>query len=236
MRLQDNLEVELKLSVTGQNPDALLDDLAQLDELGGLRLGPPADHRLRDVYWDLPDGGLRLLKLSLRLRHIDDRVVFTAKGGTSNSDGIFRRYELEVPASRENWQEVREALRNEGVKLGKKMSGDVPEQWLHDAGLLVTQDRQTRRTVKYAFADATRDQPLAELALDRTRFELKRLHVDYWEIEVEQLHGVEGADEAPRVLGRALLDRYAGRLELSTMGKYSRGLQIERELRETGQL
>jgi hypothetical protein len=107
---------------------------------------------------------------------------------------------------------------------------------MRQAGLVVTQDRQTRRTVKYAYAAATPDQPLVEVALDRTRFDFERVHVDYWEIEVEQLHGVDGADEAPRVLGRALLDRYAGRLELSTMGKYSRGLLIERELRETGRL
>jgi inorganic triphosphatase YgiF len=236
MRLQDNLEVELKLSVIGQHPDALLDDLAQLDELGGLRLGPPAEHHLRDVYWDLPDGGLRIQKLSLRLRQIDDRVVFTAKGGTSNSEGIFRRYELEVPATCENWQEVRAALVNEGVTLGVEASGEAPEGWLRQAGLVVTQDRRTRRTVKYAYADPHLDRPLVEIALDRTRFEFERIHVDYWEIEVEQLHGVEGSESAPRVLGRALLDRYAGRLELSTMGKYSRGLLIERELRETGQL
>jgi inorganic triphosphatase YgiF len=236
MRLQDNLEVELKLSVTGANPDALLDDLATLDELGGLRLGPPAEHHLRDIYWDLPDGGLRLQKLSLRLRHIDDRVVFTAKGGTSNSEGIFRRYELEVPATRDNWPEVRAALASEGVKLGTCVSGDDPHDWLRAAGLVITQDRQTRRTVKYAYADAASDNALAEMALDRTRFGFGDVGVDYWEIEVEELHGAGGSDEAPRVLGRALLDRYGDRLEHSTMGKYSRGLLIERELRERGRL
>jgi len=233
MRLQDNLEVELKLTVTGENPDTLLDDVARLDELGSLRLSSASDHQLRDIYWDLPDGGLRNQKLSLRLRHIDDRVVFTVKGGTSNSDGIFRRYELEVPATHENWLEVRVALASEGVVLGRAVSGDAPEAWLHEAGLVPTQDRQTRRTVKYAYVDAGDEKPLAEMALDRTRFNFQRLHVDYWEIEVEQLNGF---DDAPRRLGRALLDRYPDRLELSTMGKYSRGLLIERGLREAGQL
>ena len=97
MRLEDNLEVELKLSVIGDDPDALLDEVAELRQLGSLRLGPADDHQLRDIYWDLPDGSLRTRRLSLRLRQIDDRTVFTAKGGTSNSDGLFRRYELEVP-------------------------------------------------------------------------------------------------------------------------------------------
>ena len=47
-------------------------------------------------------------------------------------------------------------------------------------------------------------------------FRLHAVHV----IEVEQLNG---SDDAPRRLGRALLDRYPDRLELSTMGKYSLG-------------
>jgi inorganic triphosphatase YgiF len=233
MRLQDNLEIELKMSVTGDNPDALLDEVARLDGLAGLKLGPVQDHHLHDIYWDRPDGEMRALKLSLRLRQIDDRQVFTAKGGTSNSEGLFRRYELEVPATRENWQEVRQALIGEGVDLGDATPGDAPDQWLRAAGLTPTQDRSTRRSVKYVYAQANGSEPLAELALDRTSFDFGKVRVDYWEIEIEQLNGHE---DAPRELGRALLSRYADSLELSTMGKYSRGLAIERELRETGRL
>jgi inorganic triphosphatase YgiF len=233
MRLQDNLEVELKLSVTGDNPEALLNEVAGLDTLAGLKLGPVQEHHLRDIYWDRPDGELGGLKLSLRLRQIDDRLVFTAKGGTSNSEGLFRRYELEVPATRENWQEVRQVLIGEGIDLGDGMHGDSPEQWLREAGLTATQDRSTRRSIKYVYAEDEGTTPLAELALDRTRFDFGTVLVDYWEIEIEQLDGHDGA---PRELGRALLGRYPDRLELSTMGKYSRGLAIERELRETGQL
>ena len=233
MRLQDNLEVELKLSVIGDDPDALLDEVATLRELGGLRLQPADDHQLRDIYWDLPDGSMREHHLSLRLRQIDDRTVFTAKGGTSNSEGLFRRYELEIPATPENWTQLRSVLVGEGVTLGDGMSGDGPEQWLLGAGLTPTQDRSTRRTIRYAYPDAGADSPLAELALDRCRFDFGKVLVDYWEIEIEQLGG---GDEVPCQLGRLLLTLYPDRLEPSTMGKYSRGLSIERELRATGKL
>lgn len=233
MRLQDNLEVELKLSVIGDDPDALLDEVGALRQLGAMRLDGAEDHQLRDIYWDLPDGGLRAHHLSLRLRQIDDRTVFTAKGGTSNSEGLFRRYELEVPATRENWIGLRAVLVEEGVALGDGLTGDVPDAWLRDAGLTPTQDRATRRSVRYAYPDGAGDTPLAELALDRTRFDFGRVLVDYWEIEIEQLGG---GDEAPRELGRLLVSLYPDRLEPSTMGKYSRGLSIERELRATGQL
>jgi inorganic triphosphatase YgiF len=233
MRLQDNLEVELKLSVIGDDPDALLDEVAALREIAALRLEPSEDHALRDIYWDLPDGGLQHSRLSLRLRQIDDHQVFTAKGGTSNSDGLFRRYELEVPATRENWDELRAVLIGEGVNLAEGVAGDSPEGWLRSAGFVPTQDRATRRTIRYAYAESSGDRPLAELALDRTRFDFGKALVDYWEIEIEQLGGGE---EAPREIGRALLTRYGDRLEPSKMGKYSRGLMIERELRATGQL
>jgi inorganic triphosphatase YgiF len=233
MRLEDNLEVELKLSVIGDDPGALLDEVAELRQLGSLRLGPTGDHQLRDVYWDLPDRSLRTRRLSLRLRQIDDRTVFTAKGGTSNSDGLFRRYELEVPATLDNWIGIRDVLAGEGVDLADDLTGEAPEEWLHRAGLTPTQNRSTRRSVRYAYANASSHTPLAELALDRTRFDYGKVLVDYWEIEIEQL---DGGEDVPRRLGQALLDLYADRLEPSSMGKYSRGLAIERELREAGQL
>lgn len=239
MRLQDNFEVELKLSIVGDDPDALLNEIASLTTLAGMQLQNAQNHLLRDTYWDLPDGSLRAHKLSLRLRYMDDHPVFTVKGGTSSSDGLFRRYELEVPATIENWHAVRAVLAGESIDLGLGASGEAsgpaPDGWLRAAGLSPTQDRTTRRTAIYAVPpDADGDQPVAELALDRTRFDFGKVLVDYWEIEIEQI-GEQG-DEVPRALGQALRDRYPDRLEPSTMGKYSRGLALERELRTTGQL
>ena len=233
MRLEDNLEIELKLSVIGDDPDALLDDVATLREIAALRLESSDGHALRDIYWDLPNGDLRTARLSLRLRQVDDRQVFTVKGGTSNSDGLFRRYELEVPATRKNWTELCDVLVGQGVTLTGDAGGDDPEVWLRAAGFVPTQVRTTRRSIRYAYSGASGDRPLAEVALDRTRFDFGKALVDYWEIEIEQL---DGGDVAPREIGRALLARYPDRLEPSTMGKYSRGLTIERELRATGQL
>src|SRR3954447_16944661 len=99
MRLQDHMEIELKLTVLGDSPNAVLDAVATLECLGNGRLGPPVEHRLLDVYWDIPDLSMRARHLSLRLRQIDDALVFTVKGGTSSSEGLFQRYELEIPAT-----------------------------------------------------------------------------------------------------------------------------------------
>lgn len=237
MRLQDNREVEFKLSVTGGDPDAFLDEVSRLPALAGLILGPPADHLLHDTYWELGDNVLRARKLSLRLRRIDDHLVFTVKGGTSSSHGLFSRYELEVPVTPANWLDVHAVLVSEGADLGPARTDGQPTAWLAAAGLHLTQDRTTRRTVRYAFP-ATDDaesiaEPIAEMALDRTRFDFGTISVEYREIEIEQLRGDEAV---PRALGTALLERFPDRLEWSTMGKYSRGLAIERGLRAAGRL
>ena len=228
MRLQDHVELELKLTAVGPDPDAVLDQVARLDRLGSLSLGPSIPHQVHDIYWELPDGSLHVNHLSLRLRTIDDRLVFTAKGGTSSSEGLFRRYELEVPATLENWRDLRQTLVAEGAVLRMGSETGEPADWLAATGLVIVQDRATQRTVRYAY-DGGRE-PVAEVALDRTTFHFGPRSIRYWEIEIEQID--------PRMkfreIGAYLLDQFPGQLELSTMGKFSRGLAIERELRASG--
>ncbi len=225
-RLEDHSEVELKLTVVGDDPDGLLDAVATLDRLGDFELGPIRRHRLRDVYWDTPQRRLRKHGLTLRLRRMDDQVLFTAKGGTSAKDGLFRRYELERPATFENWHVVRTALAAGGVKLDGFAARDAtPAEWMACSGLIITQDRTTDRRTRDVLDGAS---VIGELALDRTTFRFRTLVVEYREIEVEEL-GEGGIDLAG--LGARLAESFPGRLEPSTMGKYKRGLTIEQQLR-----
>ncbi len=225
-RLEDHSEVELKLTVVGGDPGGLLDAVAALDRLGEYALGPVRRHRLRDVYWDTPRKLLREHGLTLRLRRMDDQLLFTAKGGTTARDGLFRRHELERPATLENWHLVRDALAGGGVKVdGFAASEGSPAEWLAACGLIVTQDRTTDRRARDVLAG---DRAVAELALDHTTFRFRTLSVEYREIEVEQT-GDEPVDLAE--LGRLLATTFPGLLEPSTMGKYARGLTLERKLR-----
>ena len=225
-RLEDHSEVELKLTVVGDDPDGLLDAVATLDRLGDYELGRLDRRRLRDVYWDTPKRQLRHHGLTLRLRRQDDQVLFTAKGGTSSKDGVFRRYELERPATFDNWHVVRTALAAGGVDLDGFAARDGnPAEWMASCGLIVTQDRTTDRRTREVCRDGT---AVAELALDRTTFRFRTMVVEYREIEVEQL-GDELIDLV--ALGGVLAASFPGRLEPSTMGKYKRGLTIEQHLR-----
>ncbi len=225
-RLEDHSEIELKLTVVGDDPDGLLDVVAALERLGEYELGLPRRHRLRDVYWDTPKRQLRQHGLTLRLRRMDDQVLFTAKGGTSAKDGLFRRYELERPATFENWHVVRTVLKAGGVSLDGFVAREgSPAEWMAASGLIVTQDRTTDRRTREVCRDGT---VVAELALDRTTFRFRTLVVEYREIEVEQV-GDREVDLTS--LGQVLAEAFPGRLEPSTMGKYKRGLTIEKQLR-----
>lgn len=225
-RLEDHSEVELKLTVIGDDPDGLLDAVATLERLGEYELGLLRRHRLRDVYWDTPARGLREHGLTLRLRRMDDHLLFTAKGGTSAKDGVFRRYELERPATLDNWHVIRAALAAGGVDLdGFAAREGAPAEWMAARGLIVTQDRTTDRRTREVLSNGS---SVAELALDHTTFRFRTLAVEYREIEVEQV-GDEPLDLVG--LGSVLAESYPGRLEPSTMGKYKRGLTIEQQLR-----
>jgi inorganic triphosphatase YgiF len=225
-RLEDHSEIELKLTVIGDDPDGLLDAVARLERLGEYELGLLRRHRLRDVYWDTPARGLREHGLTLRLRRMNDQVLFTAKGGTSAKDGVFRRYELERPATLDNWHVVRAALAAGGVDLdGFAAREGTPAEWMAACGLIVTQDRTTDRRTREVLSNGG---TVAELALDHTTFRFRTLVVEYREIEVEQV-GDEPIDLV--ALGSVLAESYPGRLEPSTMGKYKRGLTIEQQLR-----
>lgn len=228
-RLEDHSEVELKLTLVGDDPDGLLDRVAALDRLGDDELGPVRQHQLRDVYWDTPKRRLRHHGLTLRIREMDGATFFTAKGGTSSKDGLFRRYELELPATLDNWHAMREALASFGASFtGFAAREGSPAEWLAASGLILTQDRTTARRTREVRHGG---RPIAELALDHTTFRFRTLVVEYREIEIEQLSDGEVDLYAFRDI---LSDLFPGRLEASTMGKYSRGLLLERHLTSAG--
>ena len=219
-------EVELKLVVRGENPADTLAAIARLDQLGGARLGPPTTLTIHDLYWDTPEGVLGANHVSLRLRTVDGAMLLTTKEAAQVSGGLFRRRELELPADRAGWKRIRGALEVQGLKLRNQVA-DSPRtvDWLSAAGLVVTQDRVTERTLRVAYDG---ERAIAEVACDATRFNFGGRTADYYEVEVEQL----SAGAPVRSLGRALMARFPGQLEPARIGKYARGLQLERELAE----
>jgi inorganic triphosphatase YgiF len=212
------VEIEFKLTVLDPSVFA---DLGARRDLAGYTLCPGPDHVLRDRYWDTPGRDFGRQGQTLRLRLSDGEPRFTLKRDQGSSDGLFRRDELELPATAENWQRVRTELERHGFRLQPPApASPTPDAWLAEAGLIETQDRTTARQTRYAEREQAR---LAEMVLDTTSFRVGPYEIIYREIEVEAL---TDSEQHARALGLALQHLYRGRLEPSRQGKYGRGLAL----------
>jgi inorganic triphosphatase YgiF len=216
------MEIEFKLTVLDP---AVLADLSARSELAGYLLQPGPDHELRDRYWDTPADDLAHLGQTLRLRLSDGQPRFTLKRDQGASAGLFRRDELELPASAASWGQVLTELERSGLRLEPGApTADRPASWLRAAGLVQRQDRATSRQTRYAERAGA---SLAEIALDTTRYRVGPYEIVYREIEVEAL---TDSEEHARALGLALQQLFGERVTLSGQGKYSRGLALAARL------
>jgi inorganic triphosphatase YgiF len=218
------LGVEVEIKIAALDP-AVLDELSSYRELAGYVLRPAFTRTLRDRYWDTPSGDLAGRHVSLRLRLQDGDEKFTLKWPATIDGALFRRRELELPASRESWSAVRAELASEGVRLPSPSSqAGTANDWLGAAGLQITQDRSTERRVLMAERDG---QALVEIALDSTIYHLDVYDIVFREIEAEALSD----DERPVLaLGAAIEQEFPGRVRPSKLGKYSRGLELAARL------
>jgi inorganic triphosphatase YgiF len=215
-------EVEWKLTARDAR---LLDDLADRVELAGYRLESAPPRQIRDQYWDTPDRTLAACHWGLRTRIEDGVAKLTIKRTESRRAGLFRREELELPATPDNWAQILARLVRGGAQLsGGPVPGGDPADWLTAAGLRIVQDRSTHRRVLIAYQN---DCPVAELALDLSTYYLGAYEVLFREIEVEAL---TAESRHVRALGRALERTYEGRVSPSKHGKYSLGLKLATSL------
>jgi triphosphatase len=143
-------ELELKLALTEDELRAL----GSWQAPERFQSGPPAVQTLRSIYFDTPDGRLRNLHLSLRVRQIGDHWVQTLKSETGLRKGVSHPEELEAEVA---GPEVRiAAIPDRGMrKRLKALLGKRPLQPLFETVI-----ERTVRDIK------TKDGSTLELALD----------------------------------------------------------------------
>jgi inorganic triphosphatase YgiF len=215
-------ETELKLTVLDPG---VLKDIALWMELASFHLASAPTRQIRDQYWDAPGGQLVGQGITLRQRSVKRQRYLTLKGPATVEAGLFRRFELEVPADADGWRQVLSALADRGIVLAKHTaSSEDSTEWLRRSGLIVTQQRSTHRQVRLAQREGI---TFAELALDQTTFTVDGLEVTMREIEIE----ATTADVDPVLaLGRELRARLGDRVRESRIGKYGMGLLIAARL------
>ena len=226
-------EVELSLVVTADDPESVLQRLARLREVGPYVLRARGSERIVDRYFDTPDGALRKQGLALRLRTLDGTTSIGVKGPRrSTSTRTEDRLERERPFSSEAVEEV-----GREIGLGRRGAGPPatdsaePDAVLKARlGVELVQRRETVRLLRdVTDAREVSGPVLAELALDRVRFEIHDREVCHYEIELEAKRTGRGT-KAVREIAAELVARYAGELAEWPYGKLPTGKAIEQLL------
>ncbi len=226
-------EVELSLLISAPDPEAVLQRLARLRAIGPYALAARGLERIVDRYFDTPRGELRRQGLALRLREVGGTTLIGLKGPRrARSTRTEDRYELERPFSAEA---VAEVGRRAGLEVRPvaEADGADPERLLETSlGVRRIQRRETDRLVREVADTAGGPGPvLAELVLDRVRFEVEGRAVRHYEVEIESKAPGKGTEAARRIAAE-LRSRYPDELAEWPWGKLATGSAVEALLRE----
>ncbi len=229
-------EVELVLMIVSKDPRAVAQKVAMLDSIAGYRLSRQTPIAMHDVYFDTPEERLKQRKINLRIRHQDSGYSLTMK----RNPRLFtwrrnERQELEIPWSQSSLKRILEELTSEGIRLpNPTLTGEsYPIEVVKSTGLLVAQDRETRREASNVLPERGEHLPLAELAVDSVRYNLATQTVGLCEVEIEA-KSREGRKILETIV-KALQDRFGTDLRPWKHGKLVTGRAVKRLL-EKGEL
>ena len=226
-------ETETALLICGDDPAGIARRIAGLAEIASYRLVRRPFIRLRDLYFDTPDGLLRKQRLALRLRQSDQDWLLTFKGPPRPvAGGGAARLEIEAPWSRAALKRITSELgeRDVPVRAARFDALARPLTVIKRLGLSVVQGRETRRTVRDVAPAGQMGPQLAELAIDSVvyRFGSDRARLLMVEVEAKSRDGLQ-------VLGgitRDLNKMFKPALRPWPYGKLATGLAVERLLRQ----
>jgi len=223
------VERETKLVILGDEPGAVMEEIASKKSLGTYRLKRNRTQSLKDTYYDTTDRSLSTRGIALRIRQVGKGVIFCIKQDErSDESGVKLRDEIELSWSQDNREEIISHL--EGISLpagGRNPAQETPDKFLKDMGLSVIHKRETRRITLNAAADIEHGEGIiAEIALDATCYFINECRVLHHEIEVE----AKGGDSDMHIvyLTDFLRKAYGVRLMPWDHNKLLTGLALER--------
>lgn len=224
-------ESEITLVICADNPASVEQSLLEIPTVAGFILGSPRDVYLSDRYFDTPDRQMSQAGVGFRIRWKDAVSFVTVKGRRRISEqGVSSRTEIETPWSRDACGEAIRALSEYGIDLRSARWTPDPVKTMKGCGLELQQTRETFRRIREILPDPATLTPIAELMIDRVRYEFGKVAVYHHEVELEAL-SKKGISVLP-VLGRDLQGRYGKVLRVWRMGKFATGRKIQGLLKE----
>ena len=91
------VEKEITLVIFSEESDIISDEIINLNELAGYLLTEPEFQDIRDISFDTADKSLLQHHMSLRIREINRKCLFTLKSNPEfDQSGVVKRNELEL--------------------------------------------------------------------------------------------------------------------------------------------
>jgi inorganic triphosphatase YgiF len=223
-------EVEVSLVIAAEDPEKVLRRVAKLRELAGYRLHPRGSEHIVDSYFDTPSGALRKQGWALRLRAIGGATLIGLKGPQrERSTHTEDRFERERPFALDALEEIRRRTQLAGRAAHAEAAQKAGPAELLEAqlGVGLIQRRETTRLVRDVADSREPSGPvLAEMVLDRVRFEIEHRTVRHYEVEIEAKRTGRGT-KAVRDISTELNTRYDDELVKWSYGKLPTGRAIE---------
>ena len=207
------MEIEAKFTVLDIQT---FKQLAEVDELAGLRLGKVRVKLVHDCYLDTAQRAFLLAGYTCRLRTVGEVRIVTLKSFATATGALHQRQELEVhltPATpRSAGQHVDLWPGSEATSCARELSGGQPLGLLFE----LRQERHVRLATRLGG-----DQAVAEVSIDLVSFG-DDATVPAYELEVELLPGGRVADL--ELVIAELIERWAVLPESTS--KFERGLAL----------
>jgi inorganic triphosphatase YgiF len=222
------LEIEIKLIMAGDDPPALLKELASLPGIGPFSFRHKRTRMQRDTYYDTDIRSLSGQGIALRTREESDSIFLTVKRNEHVDErGASTREELEFRVSEQNLPRITQVLEGLPIITGGLNLRTVPiRKSLEDLGLVPIQDRQTERTLLEVTSSLESGKTVSELVLDTVCYKVGGAKVLHYELEVEAF----GPEYQPMIieLTELLKQAYRDKLRRWDHNKLLTGFALEK--------
>ena len=217
-------EKEITLVAYNESAETISNQISRLNNISKYLLAEAKVQDIVDVSFDTSDKNLFQKHMSLRIRKINGRCLFTLKSNpVFDMSGTVKRDELELEWKPDSFDDLVDALIASGIKFPCNYAFDF--DWyksMNSLGMNVLQERHTKRLAKEIFCEQIL---IAELAIDEVKYRYEQGDVFHREIEIES-KSIFG-DSAISIISKHLVQKYPNALWTWMPSKLELGIALQ---------
>ena len=217
-------EKEITLVAYNESAETISNHISKLNNISKYLLAAVKVEDIVDVSFDTSDKNLFQKHMSLRIRKINGRCLFTLKSNpVFDMSGTVKRDELELEWKPDSFDDLVDALIASGIKIPCNYAFDF--DWyksMSSLGMNVLQERHTKRLAKEIYCEQIL---VAELAIDEVKYRYEQGDVFHREIEIESKSTY--GDSAISIISKHLVEKYPNTLWTWMLSKLELGMALQ---------